>query len=238
MELTKKQSVQYTAKTLSGAEFTGVALREEVYDLIIDLDLYRRVLITPDNLDEFIYGTLIGSGIIKRHEDVISSRLCDANRFFIQLDPDLAVKVKNADGIKQYAQEMAVPNFSDIIPLKVTKHYPVMEIIDLAKRYESQIHFYAVNPHAEVVIHDCSGLYAIDKIIGGTPSDLIITNAHPSTEAIIRCYRGGISVAVFSGVPTSGAINFAQKTGVTLISKDLHGSYSIYADSRQQLVYR
>lgn len=238
MELSKKLAIRYTAQSLSGSEVTGMCLREEFFDIIINHEFYTKVAMSPDNTNEFIVGFLIGTGIIQNPDEILTNRLCEANKFHIQLAGEVTVKIKSAEGIVEFAQLRAAPPLADIVPIVSGKQFPATEVMEIAKSIGTDIRYFAANPYTNTIIPDSNPLHAADKLIGtGLTDGILITNAPATIELMIRCYYAGIPLAVCQGIPTGGAISYAKKAGITLISEDVSGDYLVYSDSAHRLVY-
>ena len=253
MELSRKITARVHAKRLSHIEDDIVkpCMREERFEILIDMEPYAVISGTPCNQKELVAGYLISSGIIGSRNDIVSCRLCESNRFYVILGEESMLNIRAAGGVAQYVRSGAPVNHENISAVNSVRLYTPEEIATIcriiADNEELQnirsLGFYAgVVREGKIIslFFDIKGVNVLDKLIGslagGEPFDgMLITNARPSTDIIMRCYTAKVPIGIFNGIPSNGGLNFAKKAAITVVSKDKPREYLVFADSARRI---
>jgi len=252
MELSKTITAKTQAlRLLNKEEHTCPCMREEFFTILIDGEFCSVLSATPSNMDEFVIGHLISSGLINNRYDIVSCRLCESNRFYVVPGEDIKLKIYTAGGVSQYIRSVSMINREQLSIISSIRIYTPKEINDICRitddnkelQRASALGFYAGTVQGDSIISlffDIREANVLDKLIGSLVpenrfDEVLITNTRPTAEIIQRCYTAKAPVGIFKGIPSNYGLYLANKSAITVISTDKPREYLIFADSARRI---
>ncbi|HEF4760536.1 TPA: formate dehydrogenase accessory sulfurtransferase FdhD [Pseudomonas putida] len=252
-------SQTYSYSNIESCESDSTALAEEVALAIAYNGINQAVmLITPTDLEDFIVGFSLGSGIIQDATDIYDLQLSGsgsaqyaqvtiANRAFWNLKQQRRQLAGTSGcglcGVEAVEQALPELNVLPGAPL------PPAEWLDgLRQRIGAfqPLGQYSGAVHAAVFMNDKGELLlgredigrhnALDKLIGGlirrnipTTGGLVIVTSRCSLELIQKVLRAGIQTLVSLSSPTGLAVQWARRHNLNLIHLPQKNAPRVYS---------
>ena len=252
-------SQTYTYSDLQLTESASTALAEEVALAIAYNGISQAVmLVTPTDLEDFIVGFSLGSGIIEDPSDIYDLQLSGsgsaqyaqvtiANRAFWNLKQQRRQQAGTSGcglcGVE--AVEQALP---DLKVMPGAPLPPAQWLDGLRQRigafqplgqYSGAVHaavFMDANGELRLGREDIGRHNALDKLIGGlvrqkipTAGGLAIVTSRCSLELIQKVLRAGIQTLVSLSSPTGLAVQWARRHNLNLIHLPQKNAPRVYS---------
>ncbi|WP_459207449.1 formate dehydrogenase accessory sulfurtransferase FdhD [Pseudomonas sp. MLB6B] len=238
-------------------------LAEEVALAIAYNGLNQAVmLVSPTDLDDFVVGFSIGSGLVTSTDDIYDIKLSGtgsalyadveiASRAFWQLK-DQRRQLAGTSGCGLCGVEALEQALPDLHVLPGAPLPPAAWLADLRKRIDAfqplGQHCGAVHAalfmdrHGELLMgrEDIGRHNALDKLIGAllrqrldTAGGLAIVTSRCSLELIQKVLRAGIQTLVSLSAPTGLALQWARKHNLNLIHLPKHSAPRVYSPASE-----
>lgn len=238
-------------------------LAEEVALAIAYNGLNQAVmLVSPTDLDDFVVGFSIGSGLVTSTDDIYDIKLSGtgsalyadveiASRAFWQLK-DQRRQLAGTSGCGLCGVEALEQALPDLTALPGAPLPPAAWLADLRKRIDAfqplGQHCGAVHAalfmdrHGELLMgrEDIGRHNALDKLIGAllrqrldTAGGLAIVTSRCSLELIQKVLRAGIQTLVSLSAPTGLALQWARKHNLNLIHLPKHSAPRVYSPASE-----
>jgi len=252
-------SQRYHYSTLGADETADVALAEEVALAIAYNGISQAVmLVTPSDLEDFIVGFSIGSGIVSGADEIYdlklsgtgSARHADvdiANRAFWLLKTQRR-QLAGSSGCGLCGVEAVEQALPDLPVLPGAALPPAAWLHDLRQRigqfqplgkHSGAVHAALfMDSHGELLLgrEDIGRHNALDKLIGAlvrqaipTSGGLAIVTSRCSLELIQKVLRAGIQTLVSLSSPTGLALQWARRHNLNLIHLPQHSAPRVYS---------
>ncbi|WP_312934401.1 formate dehydrogenase accessory sulfurtransferase FdhD [Pseudomonas sp.] len=253
----------YDYVQLSDRERASTPLAEEVALAIAYNGLNQAVmLVSPTDLDDFVVGFSIGSGLVASTDDIYDIKLSGSGSA-MYADVEIASRAfwKLKDQRRQLAGtsgcglcgvealEQALPDL-DVLPGAALP--PAHWLIDLRQRIDA---FQPLGQHCGAVHaalfmdrngellmgrEDIGRHNALDKLIGAllrqrtdATGGLAIVTSRCSLELIQKVLRAGIQTLVSLSAPTGLALQWARKHNLNLIHLPKHSAPRVYSPASE-----
>ncbi|BCX65642.1 MULTISPECIES: formate dehydrogenase accessory sulfurtransferase FdhD [Pseudomonas] len=252
-------SQTYSYSNLECSESDSTALAEEVALAIAYNGISQAVmLITPTDLEDFIVGFSLGSGIIQDATDIYDLQLSGsgsaqyaqvtiANRAFWNLKQQRR-QLAGTSGCGLCGVEAVEQALPDLKVLPGAPLPPAEWLDGLRQRIGAfqPLGQYSGAVHAAVFMNDKGELLlgredigrhnALDKLIGGlirrnipTTGGLVIVTSRCSLELIQKVLRAGIQTLVSLSSPTGLAVQWARRHNLNLIHLPQKNAPRVYS---------
>ncbi|WP_296269116.1 formate dehydrogenase accessory sulfurtransferase FdhD [Pseudomonas sp. UBA6562] len=256
-------SNRYEYAQLDDGERAATPLAEEVALAIAYNGLNQAVmLVSPTDLDDFVVGFSIGSGLVTGTDDIYDIKLSGtgsalyadveiASRAFWQLK-DQRRQLAGTSGCGLCGVEALEQALPDLTALPGAPLPPVAWLADLRKRIDAfqplGQHCGAVHAalfmdrHGELLMgrEDIGRHNALDKLIGAllrqridTSGGLAIVTSRCSLELIQKVLRARIQTLVSLSAPTGLALQWARKHNLNLIHLPKHSAPRVYSPASE-----
>ncbi|WP_313741224.1 formate dehydrogenase accessory sulfurtransferase FdhD [Pseudomonas sp.] len=256
-------SNRYDYVQLDDGTRAATPLAEEVALAIAYNGLNQAVmLVSPTDLDDFVVGFSIGSGLVTGTDDIYDIKLSGsgsalyadveiASRAFWQLK-DQRRQLAGTSGCGLCGVEALEQALPDLAALPGAPLPPVAWLADLRKRIDAfqplGQHCGAVHAalfmdrHGELLMgrEDIGRHNALDKLIGAllrqridTTGGLAIVTSRCSLELIQKVLRAGIQTLVSLSAPTGLALQWARKHNLNLIHLPKHSAPRVYSPASE-----
>ena len=250
MRLSK--NIVFNASAYSLAENTQITqdiMREEYYEIQIMQNTVHSVYLLPEQLEEYAYGWLIAKGIIKNKSDVTFMRICDANKYHIQLKAEINDKIYTAGSVEAYIADLPRESWGDIISIRsmvnlseseLRRQLDAIRSNELLSAFAPMSYYAAFIQNGELIslsydTYQPNTLYKMMGLAQTLNTGYIITNCTANMENITLFYKMQVPLVVTAGLPTNGALVMAKKAGIALVTKPEGQSYLLFADSARRL---
>ncbi|WP_460140516.1 formate dehydrogenase accessory sulfurtransferase FdhD [Pseudomonas sp. S2_E01] len=252
-------SQTYTYSDLQYTENASTALAEEVALSIAYNGINQAVmLVTPTDLEDFIVGFSIGSGIIEDPSDIYDLQLSGsgsaqyaqvtiANRAFWNLKQQRR-QLAGTSGCGLCGVEAVEQALPDLKVMPGTPLPPVEWLEGLRQRigafqplgqYSGAVHaavFMDATGELRLGREDIGRHNALDKLIGGlirqkipTAGGVAIVTSRCSLELIQKVLRAGIQTLVTLSSPTGLAVQWARRHNLNLIHLPQKNAPRVYS---------
>jgi len=249
----------YSYSTLENSESASTALAEEVALSIAYNGISQAVmLVTPSDLEDFIVGFSLGSGIIEDANDIYDLQLTGsgsaqyaqvtiANRAFWNLKQQRR-QMAGTSGCGLCGVEAVEQALPDLKVLPGAPLPPAEWLDGLRQRIGAfqPLGQYSGAVHAAVFMNDKGELLlgredigrhnALDKLIGGLirrniplTGGLAIVTSRCSLELIQKVLRAGIQTLVSLSSPTGLAVQWARRHNLNLIHLPQKNAPRVYS---------
>ncbi|MBZ9784126.1 formate dehydrogenase accessory sulfurtransferase FdhD [Pseudomonas sp. REP124] len=256
-------SQTYSYSDLENSESTSTALAEEVALSIAYNGINQAVmLVTPTDLEDFIVGFSLGSGIIEDANDIYDLQLTPAgsaqyaqvtiaNRAFWNLKQQRR-QMAGTSGCGLCGVEAVEQALPDLKVLPGAPLPPAQWLDGLRQRISAfqPLGQYSGAVHAAVFMNDQGELLlgredigrhnALDKLIGGLirrnipiTGGLAIVTSRCSLELIQKVLRAGIQTLVSLSSPTGLAVQWARRHNLNLIHLPQKNAPRVYSPARE-----
>ncbi|WP_095120806.1 formate dehydrogenase accessory sulfurtransferase FdhD [Pseudomonas sp. Irchel s3f10] len=256
-------SQTYSYSDLPREESASTALAEEVALAIAYNGISQAVmLVTPTDLEDFIVGFSLGSGIIIDASDIYDLQLTGAgsaqyaqvtiaNRAFWNLKQQRR-QMAGTSGCGLCGVEAVEQALPDLKVLPGAPLPPIEWLDGLRQRISAfqPLGQYCGAVHAAVFMNACGELLlgredigrhnALDKLIGGlirqkisTDGGLAIVTSRCSLELIQKVLRAGIQTLVSLSAPTGLAVQWARRHNLNLIHLPQKSAPRVYSPAME-----
>lgn len=235
-----------------------LVVREHALTIILNDRQFVTMLCTPSDLEALGLGFLFSEGIIQSMEDVESFSLSDDDSEFeicikddTMLAEELFAKRAITSGCGRGSIFYSVLDALDFREVSSDVKIPANFIIQLANEVQSMstlfkstggAHAAALCNRDEVLIfkEDIGRHNAVDKVFGeclikGTEAagNILFTSGRISSEMLLKAARREIAIVASRAAPTSLAVQFAEKAGVTLVGFARGRRINIYSSDHR-----
>jgi FdhD protein len=209
---------------------------------------------TPEQLEELVVGWLHGEGYIRTVDDLTKLRPCATDLgFWADVDPELAMAVQRenrkpvlASGCGAVTTMLADPSMLAREPARDHRPAPdqmralFKSLFAQGTRYQETggIHAAALTDGQALLYHaeDIGRHNAVDKVIGAailarhplTGLGLLVTG-RISGELAFKGARAQIAYIATPSVPSSLAIQIAERAGMVLVGRAVSGTPHVHA---------
>ena len=256
-------SQTYTYSDLQLTESASTALAEEVALAIAYNGISQAVmLVTPTDLEDFIVGFSLGSGIIEDPSDIYDLQLSGsgsaqyaqvtiANRAFWNLKQQRR-QLAGTSGCGLCGVEAVEQALPDLKVMPGAPLPPAQWLDGLRQRigafqplgqYSGAVHaavFMDANGELRLGREDIGRHNALDKLIGGlvrqkipTAGGLAIVTSRCSLELIQKVLRAGIQTLVSLSSPTGLALQWARRHNLNLIHLPQKSAPRVYSPAME-----
>lgn len=188
--------------------------KETAFKVILDGQHYTTAMITASMEQEYVVGHLYIQGIITSREDIIS----------MEIKKNIAVIKLKHDRVHRKITEYID---SDLVVAKEDIFHCVRAILKSPVFSETEAVHSAglfLNGNEAISITEDLGRHnALDKVIGAGllkhidfHKTLAASTGRQPAEMILKCRNAGIPIIATKGVPTSMAVELAEKIGITI----------------------
>lgn len=233
------------------AEVEDWVAEESLLEIVFPSGRKKRAVLTPEKIREFVYGHLLGEGIIKGPEDVRSYKEAldtengDIIRVFLELEngPEEFESLVTGIACPQSASdELGLspweprPLFSkEVIFSLPSLLHPYTEEFRLTGAYHYAFLF-TPEPKLAFVAKDIGRHNAVDKVIGEavltsfpTEETILYTTGRISADIVSKALRARVPLVVSPGAALLGAINLARRYQLGLVGFLRAKRFNMYA---------
>ena len=256
-------SKTYSYSNLQGDDSVEAALAEEVALAIAYNGISQAVmLVSPTDLDDFIVGFSLGSGIIESSEDIYDFKLSGCGS---AMQAEVEIASRAFWNLKQQRRQLAGTSGCGLCGVEAVEQalpdlqvlpgapLPPAEWLDGLRQRIGAFqplgqHCGAV--HAAVFMsgqgelllgrEDIGRHNALDKLIGGlirqkipTAGGLVIVTSRCSLELIQKVLRAGIQTLVSLSSPTGLAVQWARRHNLNLIHLPQKNAPRVYSPTSE-----
>ncbi|MBI4502678.1 MAG: formate dehydrogenase accessory sulfurtransferase FdhD [Gemmatimonadetes bacterium] len=208
---------------------------------------------TPEQLEELVVGWLHGEGYIRTPADLTRLRPCATDLgFWAEVAPERVAGVKSegrqrvlASGCGAVTVFMADPGTAPAsrgrgsIPQLGTMRQLFKQLFQRGERYQSTggIHAAALTDGSSLLHHaeDIGRHNAVDKVIGAAiiagrqlPGLGLLVTGRISGELAFKAARAGLAYVATPSVPSSIAVDIAQRSGMVLVGRAVSGHPQVH----------
>lgn len=239
-------------------DLDDVLVNEYALDIYINNQSFARLLCSPQDLEYLCLGYLFGESQISSLSDVLSIDIdVDCGKADIVLHT-----TKRSIDKPTYLTTGLGPQKSITIAALSEKQIPLMDglslkaeqICQLADKFQEHstlfaetggVHSCALSDGEQIIafFEDIGRHNALDKVVGFALKQrlelgnyMIITSGRIPGYMAYKCYRAGLPFIVSRSAVTSAAVDFAQKTGLTLIGFARNSRFNIYSGSARVII--
>jgi len=235
-----------------------LVIREHALTITLNDRQFVTMLCTPPDLEALGLGFLLSEGIIRSLEDIESFSLSDDGselKVYMKGDVTLAEELFAKRAItsgcgrgSMFYSVMDALDFREVLSdVKVSADSIIRlanDVQSMSKLFKSTggAHAAALCDRDRVLIfkEDIGRHNAVDKVFGeclmkGVETDgkILLTSGRMSSEILLKAVRRGIAVVASRSAPTSLAVQFAQKAGVTLVGFVRGRRMNIYSNDHR-----
>ena len=189
-------------------------IRETALKVMVDNEHHATAMILADMEKEYVAGYLYAQGIIRGGADVAS----------IDIENDVARVLLKSGREKRMISGVVTSN---LVVTKEDVFSCVRAILKSPVFSETEaVHsagLFLEGKEAVSITEDLGRHNALDKVIGtgllkgiDFSRALAASTGRQPTEMILKCRMAGIPIIATKGVPTSAAVEMAEKTGITI----------------------
>lgn len=189
-------------------------IRETALTVMVDGEHHVTAMILADMEKEYVAGYLYVQGIIDRAPDIIS----------IGIENDVA-EVRLNDGRER--RTISEPVTSGLVVSREDVFTCVRAILKSPVFGETEaVHsagLFLEGKEAVSITEDLGRHNALDKVVGAGllkgidfSRVLAASTGRQPTEMILKCRSAGIPIVATKGVPTSAAVEMAERAGITI----------------------
>jgi len=253
--------LRYENGILKGAPDTLVT--EYALELLVNGESFAHLLCSPKDVESLCIGYLYGENKITSAEDIAALAIsAEAGKAFVTLQA--AEKSQSAEKITEKAAYLTTglgPQKS-IIPAFLAEAREALsggpalsgqKISDLAAAFQGNsslfretggVHSAALSDGDNIIasFDDIGRHNALDKVIGFALKEgldlnkyLLLTSGRIPGYMAYKCYHAGIPFVVSRSAVTAQAVDFAKKTGMTLIGFARDSRFNIYSGEERVL---
>jgi len=235
-------------------ELTELVVAEELCQIILNDKLIATIACSPTDLRELAAGFLISEGVVGRVDSVAAPEKVD-DGFAVKVCGELLasedalenrILTSGCAGGRSLAQKKLPDDPDDEILLKMFIRVSRQELLDLNKQMDSQadvfrqtggVHSAALCKLNQIIFRtdDIGRHNAADKVIGwaainGVDVDdkLLLTTGRISSDIALKALRVGITIVASRSAPTSRALDYARRLGLTVIGFARGKRMSVY----------
>lgn len=221
----------------------------------VDLFLNKRKLVTfmctPENLNELALGYLYSRGLIASTGEVLTLAACDDMRkIYVTMSTTPSEEQYGLAGVLTSgcgSDSLFSEEFLGKKPLRADFSLPLLRLQDLVRQMFQDAELYKETGGVHCAgIADGNGLHvlredvgrhnAVDKVIGkGLFLELnfqqcaILTTGRISSDMVLKAVAGGFPVVATRSIPTTLALEIAERMGITLVGRVIHKEPIIYS---------
>lgn len=199
---------------------------EKVFDLRLNGEYFRKIFCSPNDLEDLVFGILAQTGKIFSADDVINITLGDSiieveTKTFAPPEQKFSTEVKFvAKDILSCADKL-------------------LGELSATHNKTNGVHSGVLFDGKKILLlrEDIGRHNVFDKIHGAALREkifladkMIIFSGRCSSEMMIKVARMNVPVVVAKSVPTTHAINLAEKFGITLVGRLRADSFCIYTN--------
>ncbi len=211
---------------------------ERPFQILVNDDKLATVMATPNNLEEFLIGFLVGQGIISGM-DQIERTLVEPEKglLWAQVKNPVSIDLTKTLITSGCSGGISLDNYGDLLPL-VKANLPDMGLVGKIMKEmltSGDIYSRAGGVHSACLaskdglifqVEDIGRHNCLDKVIGFLvnekldPKDkLILTSGRLSIEAVVKTARAKIAVLGSRSTPTDLAVDLAKKLNIHIIGR-------------------
>jgi len=189
-------------------------VKETTLTINVDGEHYATAMILATLEKEFTVGNLYVQGVIKKADDIktITIKNNIAEVILAGKKPKRVVPAAVTTDLKVSAEDI----FNSVKAILKSRVFSETEAVHSAGLF--------LNGKEEICIAEDLGRHnALDKVIGygllhgiDFSKTLAASTGRQPSEMIIKCRNAGIPIITTKGVPTSLAVEMAEKTGITI----------------------
>ena len=234
-------------------KLTECVVLEELCQIILNDQIIANLACSPANLPELAVGYLLSEGIVG-HVDSVAEPLRTSDGYTLKVSApllidrdDLANRVLTSGCAGGMSLAQLSPHQSPAEPLlgmyvTVSREqltHLVSRMTNLSQVFQQTggVHSAASCTPEDIIFRtdDIGRHNAVDKVIGWArlnrvelQDKLLLSTGRISAEIVLKAARAQITIVVSRGAPTSRALSFAQRLGLTVIG---------FARGRRMTVY-
>ncbi|MBP8236230.1 MAG: formate dehydrogenase accessory sulfurtransferase FdhD [Pseudomonas sp.] len=216
------------------------------------------MMVSPSDLEDFIYGFSLSAGLIdsfdevydirlQQHDSAISAEVQVSNRVFWALKQQRRTLAGNSGcglcGVE--ALEQALPNLPSLTPgpLPAAAHLQGLrsriQAVQTLARHSGAVHaalFVDVKGAIKLCREDIGRHNALDKLLGALYREgedlrqgFAVVTSRCSLELIHKALRAGIGTLVSLSAPTTLSVQWARQHNLNLIHLPQHSAPRVYS---------
>ena len=231
-------------------------IREHALTITLNDRQFVTMLCSPCDLEALGVGFLLSEGVVKSLEDMESFSLSDDESEFHVWLKDESVLGEELFGKRaitsgcgrgsMFYSIMDALDFQEIssntkAPADAISHFS-SELQSMSTLYKSTggAHSAALCSQSEVLVFkdDIGRHNAVDKVFGEclmtgieTGGKILMVSGRISSEILLKSVRSGIAIVASRAAPTSLAVEFAEKAGITLVGFVRGRRMNIYSNA-------
>lgn len=222
----------------------------EIELIINDLN-FGRFSVSPDFLEEFAIGYLIGGGLVNSQEDIMSIKIKDKIIEIEVKSEDFNIRrelVMSSDCFGGFRQKVELLEKIES-DYKITKE----QIIESSKKLRDESFVWKqtggthnaalVNQEDFISIEDVSRHVAIDKVIGAASlrgidfsHSYLVSSGRMPSDMVMKVARVGIPILTSKAAPTVSGMIAGEKSGLTLVGFVRGNRFNIYSHPHRIIV--
>jgi FdhD protein len=232
-------------------EIDEIIVEDKEIELRINDLAFGRFSISPNYIEEFAVGYLVGEGLIESKENITDINIED-NVVDLQIDlEDFELRrelIMSSDcfgGVRQKIElvDKIESNF------KISKE----DVINASRKLKEQsqvwkqtggTHIAAlVNQDVFIAIEDVSRHVAIDKVMGAAflkdvdfSNSFMVSSGRMPSDMVLKVAQVGIPILTSKAAPTVSGLMAGEKSGITLVGFVRGGRFNIYTNSHRIII--
>lgn len=210
---------------------------EKEISIYINDKFYTKILITPDEINELIYGILFIEGYPEDYNKNNFSYREEKNNIFITID------YEQKNFVRKIQNKIKPNNLSKVTKLEYS------DVINLVKCFQKLPNMYsltggthsaALSANNEILLwsEDISRRNAIDKVIGKAiirkirlDDKALVLSCRITSDIVMKAFKSGIPILISISAPTDKAIDNAKNNGITLYGFVRGNRFNIYNEN-------
>lgn len=235
----------------TGHEIEEIVVEDKEVELIINDLTFGRFSISPNFIEEFAVGYLLGEGLIESKDNIADIKV-EENVIDLKIDlEDFEIRrelIMSSDcfgGLRQKIEliEEVKSNY------QITKE----DVINTSRRLREQsliwkqtggTHIAAlVNQDKFMAIEDVSRHVAIDKVIGAAflkdidfSNSFVFCSGRMPSDMVMKVARVGIPILTSKAAPTASGFLAGEKSGITLVGFVRGRRFNIYTNPQRIII--
>ncbi|MDR2018430.1 MAG: formate dehydrogenase accessory sulfurtransferase FdhD [Syntrophobacterales bacterium] len=227
MESKILKEVSYIGSDGDAVSVCEKIIRESALKVMIDGEYYATAMIMADMEKEYVAGHLFAQGVINSVADIIA----------VEIENDVARVQLRGDRKRQTisgnVRSCIVVSGRDVFNcVRAILKSPVFAETEAVH----SAGLFLNGKEAISIAQDIGRHNALDKVVGDAMfknidfgRTLAASTGRQPTEMIIKCIKTGIPIIATKGVPTSAAVELAEKAGITIVGLVRAETMTVYS---------